>query len=98
VVGLVLRDLEELQGVAEVIPFEPFSPKDGIRESDGNRRVVGAYENPLGRRLVFDFVESGQAAGGLPFQKFDPAVETLLAGEASGGLVGFHVGYATELI
>ena len=34
----------------------------------------------------------------IPFEEFDPAVETLLAGEATGGLVGFDVGYATELI
>jgi len=96
--GLVLGDLEELQGVAKMIPFETLGPKHGIRECNGNRRIVGAHESPLGYRLVLDLVEGGQAALGLPFEEFDPAVEAFLAAETAGRLVGFDVGYATELI
>jgi hypothetical protein len=97
VVGLVLGNVEELQGIPEMVALQPLGPQNGIGECNGDRRVVGAYESAFGGRLIFDFVQGGQATVGLPFEEFDPTVEALLAAEAPR-LVGFDVGYATELI
>jgi hypothetical protein len=97
-VCLMFGDLEEGQRVSQTVPLETFGPQDGICKGDRDRRVVGADEDALGCGLVFDLVESVEAAGGLPFEKLDPTIDTLLAGQAARGLVGSNIGYATELI
>ena len=48
VMGLMLGNFEELQGIPKMIALEPFRPKDRVREGHGDRRVVRADESPLG--------------------------------------------------
>jgi hypothetical protein len=97
-VSLMLRNLEELHGVAEVIAFETLGAENRIRKGDRDRRVVGAHQRAFVRGPVLDFVEGGQTPMGVALEELDPAVESLLLAEATHRFVGLNVGYATELI
>ena len=65
-------DLEEIHGVPERVPGEPFCTQRHVFESNTNGRVLHAYCPTLLRRLVLDLGQRAKPPPWLALERFHP--------------------------
>ncbi len=96
-VGVVLRHLEELHGVAQAIAGKAFLAKHLVLERDGRSRRVGRpHQQPFGRRLRLDLAERTEPPRRIALQKLGPTLQPLAAGHGAP-FRNAHFGDVAEL-